>query len=551
MTATAAATRAQLTGASVWLRSTAAVPLALYAIALVAGLLVAGLVTFPTNEGSAYYVAVARSLATGRGLVIDTMWSYATPPLVLPRPAFELWQPLASFIAAAGMAVTGSTLFAAAQVGGVALGATIAPLTWAITRDAGRALELPPRRLNTLAVGAALLSITLAPFVLAITVPDSTLPFLVFGTLACWLAPRALEGRSLAALALGAALGLAYLARHEAVYIGLVIVTAMAVGRRDSLATILRRLGPVVIGGLVMIGPWLLRNAAVFGTPFPGQALDNALLTSNEQIYAYSGRPTFAEFLGQGPAQLAANIVSGTTHNLVNVLLLLAMPVGLVGLVSVALLMRGRRLPAGPLLFLLASGGVTFAIASLVFPVASRWGTFQHAAGPFIVGLTVAAVLGADRLVEWVGRKRRWQRANTWLTPLALSLVALLISGLQLVQLKRDATSVSDRYAVFAAAIQSLPEAAAPARPVVISDHPLWLADATGLPTLALPAEAPDTLLRLAQDQHATLILVAEGRDPYPAALRAQPYSACFVERPLPTSAPAGSALFVIAEECR
>ena len=90
-------------------RSTLAVPLALYVFAVGVGLLAAVTVVFPTNEASAYYVAVARNLAEGHGLVIDSMWSYATPPLVLPRPAFELWQPMASFIAALPMALFGGS----------------------------------------------------------------------------------------------------------------------------------------------------------------------------------------------------------------------------------------------------------------------------------------------------------------------------------------------------------------------------------------------------------------------------------------------------------
>src|SRR3954463_1342489 len=76
------------------------VPAALYAAALLVRLVAMTMVTFPLSEGSAYYVAVARNLAAGRGPVIDAIWSYASPPLTLPRPAFELWQPLASVLAA-------------------------------------------------------------------------------------------------------------------------------------------------------------------------------------------------------------------------------------------------------------------------------------------------------------------------------------------------------------------------------------------------------------------------------------------------------------------
>jgi len=95
--------------------------LALYGLAAAIGMVAIGLVRDPLTEGTSYYVAVARNLVEGRGLVIDAIWSYATPPLVLPRPAFELWQPMASFVAALPMPVLGTT-FSAAQVAFALLG---------------------------------------------------------------------------------------------------------------------------------------------------------------------------------------------------------------------------------------------------------------------------------------------------------------------------------------------------------------------------------------------------------------------------------------------
>ena len=109
-------------GAIALVRSELALPVALYLFAVAIGFVAAASIVFPTNEASAYYVSVARNLAAGHGLTIDAMWSYATPPLILPRPAFELWQPMASFIAAIPIALFGNS-FLAAQLGGVLVGA--------------------------------------------------------------------------------------------------------------------------------------------------------------------------------------------------------------------------------------------------------------------------------------------------------------------------------------------------------------------------------------------------------------------------------------------
>lgn len=532
--------------------SAVATPVTLYAVAVVVGIWASGFVAFPTNEGSAYYVAVAGNLADGRGLVIDTLWSYSTPPLVLPRPAFELWQPMASFLAALPMALLNGS-FGAAQLGGVLLGAAVAPLAWALTRDAGRALAVPAERLEMLAVCSGMLAVVAAPFLLAVAVPESTLPFLVFGGLACWLAPRALSGRATAGVALGVALGLAYLSRHEAVYIGAVVLAA-AVVRGRAWQSMGRKLAAVAVGGIMVVGPWLVRNLAVFGTPLPGQALDNAFLTNNEQIFDYATRPSLAAFLDQGAARIVGNVAAAVGHNLVDVIVVMAMPIGLVGLVAAIFLARRRGVdrPAwrsSGLWLLLVSGGLTFAVASLVFPVASLWGTFQHASGPLLLGLTIAAVLGADAVVDSVRRRRGWQRANAWLAPLALVLVAAPLSLLQLALLAGAAQTTATRYDALADVVSAQPEAMDGAT-VIISDHPIWLSAATGLSTLALPAEPTDVVLRLAHDQHASLIVVAEGRGSYPAAFRTGALAGCFVERAVSAAAPAGSAVFAVDPSC-
>ena len=184
----------------------------------------------------------------------------------------------------------------------------------------------PAERVDHLAIGAGIVISLLAPLLLAVAVPDSTLPFLVFGTLACWLAPRALKAGWRWGLALGVALGLTYLSRHEAVYIGAIFLRRgfQSGARAGGLPP---RLSPVVVGGLVVVGPWLLRNVAVFGTPLPGQALDNAFLTSNEQIFDYGGRPSLAGFMAQGWWPIAVHIIVAGTHNLFDVTLLPGGPV--------------------------------------------------------------------------------------------------------------------------------------------------------------------------------------------------------------------------------
>src|SRR5215211_9251662 len=85
-----------------------------FVVALLIRVWAASQLTFPRPEDVAYYVGVARNLLEGRGLTSDAIWSFQTPPLSFPRPAFEVWLPLPTFLMAVPMAILG-TRFAAAQ----------------------------------------------------------------------------------------------------------------------------------------------------------------------------------------------------------------------------------------------------------------------------------------------------------------------------------------------------------------------------------------------------------------------------------------------------
>ena len=84
-------------------REAVATAVLIFILALVVRGVAASLVVYPVPEDTAYYVDVARNLLAGHGLITDSLWSYQTPPLVVPRAAFEVWLPLPTFAAALPM----------------------------------------------------------------------------------------------------------------------------------------------------------------------------------------------------------------------------------------------------------------------------------------------------------------------------------------------------------------------------------------------------------------------------------------------------------------
>ena len=520
--------------------------LAIVAVTIAVRALAATIIVFPKPEDTAYYVGVARNLLEGRGLVSDALWSYQTPPLVLPRPAFEVWLPLPTFLAALPMAVLGST-FAAAQVSSVVAGALVPLLAWRLAADAAAERGLPAGRVAVLALGAGLTSAVYLPLVLHSALPDSTMPFAVLVLAACLLmsrlvaAPRGARVGDVRLLGLGVLIGLAALTRNEAAWLALawaIVAWSADASREQRLRLIVV---PAVVAAVVF-APWAIRDWLTFGSPLPGQAAANALSLNGRDIFAWSDPPTVQHYLAAGWARLLELRVVGFAHNLLNVLLLLGMPISAIGLAALPWFGRGRALRP-----LLVFSVLTFSITTLVFPVSTTWGTFLHAAGPIHVLLIVSCLLALDALIARVGVRRGWTRPVAWLGP-ALTVFGGLVFSLAL--LPSFGAGSRDTGAHYAALGDALRRAGVPlgANEPVITNFPIWLAETARVPSLALPDEPPASVVDLAASFPGTRLVIIEGRDEgrYPAALDAHaPGSDCFREVPLDRT---GAAAALLAE---
>ncbi len=483
----------------------------IFVLGLLVRLLAARAIVFPQPEDTSYYVAVARNLLEGRGLVSDALWSYGTPPLQFPRPAFEVWLPLPTWLAAVPMALLGTT-FAAAQWSSILVGSVVPVLAWRIAADVAEERRLPIGRARVLALGSGVTAAVYLGLVLHSTLPDSTAPFAALALAACLLMLRILgeparsDWLDWRLVGLGVLIGLAALTRNEAIWLALTwVVVAITLTRnqpdRDRRALIL----VPAVAAIAVFVPWAWRDWQVFGSPLPGQALANALSTDPTQIFAWNHPPTLADYLAQGPLRLLQLRVEGIWHNLANVLLLLGIPVAPIGLV--ALPWTGRSLALRPLLILSV---LTFTATSLLFPVATTWGTFLHAAGPVHVLLIVSALMALDALIVRVGRWRGWTRPVAWLGPVLAGGGALLFSLVFVPAFGRSSADVRDRYAALATQLAAAGIATGPTAAPIITDFPIWLADTTRTPSLALPEEQPLDVLDLARHFKADALVVLD-----------------------------------------
>jgi hypothetical protein len=537
-------------------------------------------ITFPRPEDVAYYVGVARNLVEGHGLTSDAIWSFQTPPLSFPRPAFEVWLPLPTFLMAIPMATFGTT-FAAAQIASVITGSFVCVLAWRLAADVAAARDMPIGRARTLAVGTGLTSAVYLPLVLASVQPDSTMPFAALVLLGCLLITRlsrrlSLDGaqeegidafvhraerlvarRSRVGLALAVVLGLAAMTRNEALWLGLTFVLIEWSNARQTFSSWSDRIGawgirviPVAFFAFLVFLPWMLRDWVAFGSPLPGQALTNALSLDGRDIFAWQDQPTLARYLAAGPAKLLELRWTGIVHNLTQVLLFLGVPLSVLGLLGLPWSGRdpsavdpSRIISIDPLRPLLLFSAITFLVASLVFPVSTTWGTFLHAAGAIHVLLVISALLVLDRVIGWVGRRRGWTNPVAWLGPAFAIAGCLLFTFVLLLGEGQATRAAASRYAAITAAFSGVQadgsgvDLAAEPGPV-ITDAPIWFAEATRHHALALPNEPIDSILDLARsfDPPARYLVVDASNDGvYPAAiLNGAPRADCFVPVAMP-----------------
>jgi hypothetical protein len=515
---------------------------AVFALALAVRAVAAATLTFPVPEDTAYYAGIARNLVEGRGLVTDALWSYQTPPLEVPRAAFEVWLPLPTFLAAIPVWLAGAAnWFRAAQAMSVVVSAAVAALAWRLGADVATEMKLPVGRARTLAVGTGVVASFLGPLVVYGALSDSTALFAALSLAACLLmtriaarpalvltadlrpaiARRLATGRRPAAarvfdrrlIGLGLLIGFAGLTRSEAVWLGLawLIVawcwTSTPAGERPSRRERLRLIAVPAIVAALVFAPWAVRDWLAFGSPLPGQTLANALSVNNTDIFAYQNQPTLANYLAQGPAALIGMRVNGILHNLFDVLVVPGFPIGLIGLLALPKCARFHALRP-----LVVVAIVTFLVTGLVFPVSTTWGTFLHAAGAIYVLLTVSCLVAFDAFIAWVGRLRHWWRPVAWLGPALATAVAIPLMFVSVGSLDHQAAEIQNRYDALPAALNRAGVPLADNAPI-ITDNPIWLAETAQVTAIALPEESPDAVLALAHHFGSRLLVVVQSDD--------------------------------------
>ena len=256
---------------------------------------------------------------------------------------------------------------------------------------------------------------------------------------------RDLERRSRERVALGVVLALAAMTRNEAIWLALTFAIIEWANVRQAFSRRSDRLGawrhqrhpgrPRRHPDLRAVG---VSRLAGLRQPVPRPGADECAQPRRARHLRVAG-PADPVALPRRRASRRCWSCAGPDflHNVLNVLLLLGVPLSVVGLVGLPAAWRGGIWGAGvnPLRPLIALLVLTFAVATLVFPVSTTWGTFLHAAGAIHVLLVVSALLVLDALIGWVGKRRGWTNPVAWLGP-AFAIAGCLLFSVVLLHVR-------------------------------------------------------------------------------------------------------------------
>jgi dolichyl-phosphate-mannose-protein mannosyltransferase len=455
------------------------IPILLYGLALAVRLLLIWHFPDPAYPDSFYYVDVARSLAAGHGFSVDLVWIFpevggvlpANP--VLPIPSNAHWMPLASLVQVPFLMVFGNVAWASALPFAL-IGATAAPLTWAVARDAGA------RR--AVSIGAGFLTAIPLLSLAYMVQPDNFSLFQPLVVASLWMGARGLKGSPRSFALAGLLAGLATLSRND----GLLVLVALGIAwlwdrwraRRKSLGGGAdhadRRTRPAIpmaaalacVGLFVLVmAPWWLRQLAVFGSISPSSTSGRVFFIRDIGEWNSITTPaTLDHLLGMGIGPFLATRVGGLVAA-VMIFTTLVAGFALAPFIVVGGWARRRSLDFGPFFLY---GGLLFAFSALVSAVHVPGGTFIHSAVALAPHAYILALEGIAIAVGWIAARRRaWDPVAATRTfigaSLAFAAVTAFFGSLFVHQVWADSR------AKFVAVGQALDQAGAPLTDRVMS----------------------------------------------------------------------------------
>ncbi len=490
-----------------------------YLLLALLGLFSAGVVALfqptPGYIDADYYYSGGLELATGHGFTENFIWNYLDDPAGLPHPSNAYWMPLASLLAAAGAALFGSSSWTAARIGFLAIAACIPPVTAAL------AYSLTSKQF--LAMISGLLAVFSAFYLKFIPTTDTFGLYMLLGGSFFLLLGRRYS--NLTPLFLGLLAGLFHLSRVDGLlWLGIALLATIflrPISTQKLFVTLIRPVLFCLAGYLLIMGPWLVRNWLVFGTPLAPGGSFSLWLTDYNQLFSYpASQLSFSNWWASGiPAILTARLWA-LLFNLANTLAVQG-EIFLLPLICLGLWLyrRDQRIQIAVL-----SWGLTIFAMTLIFPFAGSRGGFIHSGAALQPVWWAVAPAGLDWLISVVAKWRRWKGRQAYIVfpILVVTVTGLLTTFIifsQVIGMSTSGSVWNQENSAYQKIGQYLSNEGAPETARVIIANPPGFYLATGHPSIALPDGNVDTIIAVA-DRYGADYLILE-KESLPGVLMA------------------------------
>ena len=458
-----------------------------------------------------YYMLTGRQLARGEGFAEPVLWNYLDDPSQLPHPSHLYWLPLTSLVAAGSMMLFGES-FRAAQAPFVLIAAALPLLTarigFELTRD---------RELATQAGVLAAFSGFFLPFFVT---TDAFALYAALGAITFLLMTSAVEKPSVAAwLGVGILCGLGSLARADGLLLLAIGVLAVVLSKKDRA----RKLGALLVGFTLVLGPWWARNLSVVGSftnPGGGRLL---WMLSYDDLFSYPAELlNFDRWRQAGITGLLAARGSALTWNSARLVaengLVFLGPFMLLG----AIRLRSRPLVRLPIYYLV----LLFGVMTIAFPFIGPRGAFFHSSTAAMPVLWAVAPVGLRAAIDWAGSKRKWEpsQARRVLGTAGMVLAAGVTIGLYVVRVvlpAGDGRGWGSGLQYYSEIGQRMPEQVGR----VAVNNPPGFSLATGREAVVIPNGPPETLRQVARRYQVEWIVLESNHPSSLDALYASPES--------------------------
>lgn len=464
-----------------------------------------------------YYFAGGIQLAKGDGFTEPYLWNYLDDPVGLPHPSHLYWMPLASILAAAGMAASGSTGFWAARMPTILLAGLI-PVISALQSQ----YFLQEKKYAWI---SGFLGVFTGMYVIYVSIPETFVLYLVLGGLVLLLMlkyDQFSETKNkiwLLSAAVGVLAGLMHLSRTDGILwvVGLGVYLGFVLWRsKDSEKLRIAIIGIAIfaIGYVLIMGAWYVRNLTLFNSLMPpGNSRVLWITDYNQTFYFPADQLTFRNWWAAGFAShlrawwMAIKMNVGTGIIVQGMVFLLP----LIG----AGLWRNRQRSAVKLTIVMWL--ISFLLMTFVFPFAGARGGFLHSGSAVQTVLWAAVPAGLEAFAEWGARKRNWKIEKA-VPSFGIILVgmALLMTALFFYQKGWGAGDASARWGSYYETYQwvasSGNEFSMKPNDLIMVNNPPGFYLSTGMASIVIPGGEIEQTLQAADYYGADFLILEEGQ---------------------------------------